>query len=384
MTAETSKKRKVLWLTDNFPPRRGGMAQACDRIVSNLRGAGFNIDIVSFLNGVSNTRIVQQQNGKLIIHPAIEGSGHTLNCLWNLLTGPGFSADYSHIVAFGGYLPTLALPVFKEWLSAKSVMMLRGNDFDLGIFSPARRHVLFDAFRSSDAVCVLSSDQENKLKKLVPGVNIVKIPNGIDLNGWVPDQIELENAANWRKENVEPARKVIGMIGQFKSKKGGVFFLKNLLAANLGDRFHILIVGDVEEEMQQWLEEQSDELSFTQIPFMDRWELLSWYPACDFIALPSFYDGMPNVLIEAAGIGIPIIAAKAGGIGDILEGVAEDFCFHPGDRHGCREALWKAAEQDESSKNKMGEALKRHISEKFSSEIEAENYAKLFDELINI
>ena len=39
-----SEETRVLWLTENYPPRRGGMAQACDRIVSSLRSNNINTE----------------------------------------------------------------------------------------------------------------------------------------------------------------------------------------------------------------------------------------------------------------------------------------------------------------------------------------------------
>ena len=41
------------------------------------------------------------------------------------------------------------------------------------------------------------------------------------------------------------------------------------------------------------------------------WETSDYYPgkggmaqACDLVAIPSFYDGLPNVLLEAAALGV--------------------------------------------------------------------------------
>ena len=139
----------ILWLTENYPPRRGGMAQACDRIVSNLRQAGTNIDVVSLNSSGQLIKSVQQQNGRLILAPASDNPGHVLNCLFNYLEDPGGRQQYDCVVAFGGYLPILALPVFKSWLGTRAVTMLRGNDFDLGVFMPQRRAMLADALKGA-------------------------------------------------------------------------------------------------------------------------------------------------------------------------------------------------------------------------------------------
>ncbi|MDD3147641.1 MAG: glycogen synthase, partial [Candidatus Riflebacteria bacterium] len=62
----------LLWLTENYPPRRGGMAQACDRIVHNLRRAGLSVDVAFFSCAASELRQTERQNGREIVVPVGE------------------------------------------------------------------------------------------------------------------------------------------------------------------------------------------------------------------------------------------------------------------------------------------------------------------------
>ena len=77
------------------------------------------------------------------------------------------------------------------------------------------------------------------------------------------------------------------------------------------------------------------------LPFLDRFELLPWYAACDWIAIPSFYDGLPNVLAEAAALGIPLIAVARGRDGRRARGRSHRAAVRPGRRGAC--ALGAAA-----------------------------------------
>jgi len=372
---------QILWLTENYPPRRGGMAQACDRIVSNLRGAGTNIDVVSLNAAGQHIKSVQQQNGRLIHAPACDNPGHVLNCLFNYLEDPAGSQQYDCVVAFGGYLPILALPVFKSWLRTKAVTMLRGNDFDLGVFMPQRRAMLADALKASDVSCVLSGDLHKKVANLYPETKLQVITNGIDIANWHCDSSDYQAATAWRQQHASDDRLTIGIIGQLKEKKGVTFFLENVLRAGLYDRFRFLLIGDVEAQLQEWLNARGEQLAIIQMPFLDRFELLRWYPACDYIALPSHYDGMPNVLLEAGALGIPIIAARTGGINEVLSESQQSLTFWPGNSENCREALWHAAELKPEERARTGEALQKHISENFSSTRETNAYLTMFNSL---
>ncbi|MBU1108549.1 MAG: glycosyltransferase family 4 protein [Candidatus Riflebacteria bacterium] len=372
---------RVLWLTENYPPRRGGMAQACDRIVANLRQGGLTIDVAYFTPGGHSFKTIQQQSGRLLLLPVSDSPGHTLNCLYNYLCDPATRVEYTHIVAFGGYMPILALPVFKNWLKASAILMLRGNDFDLGIFMPQRRAMLADALSAATTVCVLSEELKQKISLLFPKTKLKVIANGIDCADWHCEDCDYQAAETWRKQNAADNRLNIGIIGQLKEKKGVIFFLENVIRANLHEKFRFLLIGDVEPQVQDWLTAKAETLSIVQLPFLDRFELLSWYPTCDYIALPSHYDGMPNVLLEAGALGTPIIAARVGGIHEVLPDEQYQLTFHPGNADACREAIWQAANLSEKERQKIGAGLKKHIEKHFSANREATKYLKVFEDI---
>ena len=373
---------RILWLTENYPPRRGGMAQACDRIVSNLRKNNIYTDVAFFNASAGNFKVVSQMNGKFIAVPVSDSPAHNLNILFNYITDPDNKLKYTHIAAFGGTAPMLALPIYKSWLGTKAVTLLRGNDFDIAIFQPNKRQILFDAFKASDAVCVLSNEVKNRVGSLFPELNIIHIPNGIDLDDWIQDSYDMEEALKFRQENnIQEDHILIGIFGQLKEKKGIVFFLENLLRTGLQEKISFLMVGDVEEQVQTWITEHSTEetgLRIIQLPFMDRFELLSKYPACDFIALPSHYDGMPNVLLEAGALGIPVIAARTGGIFEVLPQEQHAFTFHPGNADQCRQAINHASALSKSERKAIGNCLKEHIRNNFNIQKESEAYLNLF------
>lgn len=347
-------------------------------------------------------------NGKLIDCPVSGSPAHSINILYNYISDPSNNLAYTHIVAFGGTIPMLALPVLKAWLCLKAVTLLRGNDFDIGVFQPGKRQVLLEALKASQKVCVLYKEVQRRLSLLLPEAKVVSIPNGIDTQDWQNDLFDFETALKFRRENsIFNDRILVGIWGQLKEKKGIVFFLENLLRTGLQEKISILLVGDVEEQVQLWINEKTakvavanDEplpqenaqknplqkvtdsaLQIIQLPFKDRFELLSLYPACDFIALPSHYDGMPNVLLEAGALGIPAIAARTGGIAEVLPKEQELLTFYPGNSDQCRQAIIAAAELTKSQRITVGKALKDNIEKNFSLKKETDSYLELFTSL---
>ena len=114
---------RPLWLTETYPPSRGGMAESCDRIVRSLRAAGVTVDVGHLVRRLGATaRFEEQQGGRYWAWPIEDDPAHALNLAWNALSRVareprsallgGEVPPLTHVVAFGGYLPLLAGPIF--------------------------------------------------------------------------------------------------------------------------------------------------------------------------------------------------------------------------------------------------------------------------------
>src|SRR5688572_5060859 len=129
MPAGTVPPLRVLWLTENYYPSRGGMAQSCDRIVHALRGAGVLVDLVHFTQRSQQITVETKRHGRYLACPPGADAAHALNRLWNVLAADPARRQVTHVVAFGGTLPLLAAPIYAAWLGVPLITLLRGNDF---------------------------------------------------------------------------------------------------------------------------------------------------------------------------------------------------------------------------------------------------------------
>ncbi|TDB85411.1 glycosyltransferase [Actinomadura sp. KC216] len=368
---------RVLWITEHYPPSRGGMAQSCDRIVRGLRGAGAEVDVAHLTRGARPWGVTREHGGRLISAPLGDDSEHALRRLWTTITAADLTG-YTHVVAFGGVYATLAGPVLSALLDAPLVTLLRGNDIDVGVFSMRRRGVLADALRASSRVCVVARSHAPLVTALAPDAAVTFVANSVDTGQWRVLPSERERGRAWREENVGAGRRTIGLIGQLKVKKGVGFFLDALEASRHAEAFHLLLVGEVEEPVTEWLAERADAVPHSFLPFLDRYDLPAVYASCDLVALPSFYDGMPNVALEAAALGVPLIASDGGGLAD----VADDeigFTFPAGDAHACRAAIDRAARAGDEELAKLGAAGAERIRRDFTPAAETAGYLAVLD-----
>ncbi|MEU5882747.1 glycosyltransferase family 4 protein [Spirillospora sp. NPDC047279] len=369
---------RVLWVTEHYPPSQGGMAQSCDRIVRGLRGAGLEIDVAHLTRRDRPWRIEREHGGRLLTAPLDNDPEHALRRLWTVLAADG--TPYGHVVAFGGAYAMLGAPMYAALLGAPLVTLLRGNDIDIGAFSARRRDVLRDALAASARVCVVARSHRPLVAALAPGAAVTFVPNSVDTTDWGVLPSERERAAAWRAAHVVPGRRTIGLIGQLKTKKGVGFLLDALWASGHAEAFHLLLVGEVEESVAAWLAARGDAVPHSVLPFMDRYELPSVYASCDLAALPSFYDGMPNVALEAAALAVPLLASDAGGLAD----VADDeigFTFPAGDAHACRAAIDRAARASEAELAGLGAAGEQRVRRDFTPEAETAGYRAVLAEV---
>ena len=366
----------ILWLTENYPPQRGGMAQSCDRIIDHLRKRGYTINIFHLTNRETPFRLTQQRNGWMATVPFEESEAHTLNRAWEFIR----PQPVSGLVCFGGYLPMLAAPVYAKWLSVPLLTMIRGNDFDSAIFTPRKRDLLRDALEASQVVSVVSTDKAAKIKKLYPQVNVQYIPNGIDADQWMPSPSEKSFAEKWRIDHA--GNKIcIGLFGQLKAKKGIQFLFDSLRHSSLLPHLHFLLIGEVTEETRALLD--SPEFSISSYPFLDRDELLKYYLCCDAIAIPSFYDGMPNVLLEAGVLSVPVITTGVDGMKDVLENNQNGIVFAAGDASSCRKAFFDFVRLPAPARLQLGAQLRSTIIENYHVELETNRYEALLQTLLD-
>lgn len=349
---------RVLLVTENYPPDRGGMSESCDRIVRGLTREGVAVEILHFDRRTARPELRRAH----LRWPLEQDPAHTINCAWNRARVAFDMGAVTHVVAFGGYLPLLAAPAFAAWIDRPLVTLLRGNELDAGLFDPRRRPILDDALRRSAAVCTVTTEQAEKVAAL-HGIEPRVIANGIDFDLWQPTEGDRVRSSSLRND-----RRLLGFFGHLKAKKGVPFFLDALRRS--GDDFRLLLVGETDLQ----------DLDATIIPPVDRFDLMPYYLACDLVVIPSHYDGFPNVLIEAASLGKPLIAARTGGMRDLLTDGENAFLFEPGDEQGCVAAIARAAGADDATLARMGASAARAARERCDARDEARRYVEVLDE----
>ena len=99
--------------------------------------------------------------------------------------------------------------------------------------------------------------------------------------------------------------------------------------------------------------------------------------------LPSHFEGMGRVLLEAMAMEKPVVASRVGGIPDLVQHGTNGFLVAPGDVEELADALMKTL-NDKGLAEKMGKAGRKMISERFSADHMVRSIEKLYCKLLTM
>jgi len=142
----------------------------------------------------------------------------------------------------------------------------------------------------------------------LPPERFTVVPNGVQADPSL-------SAALWSGDG----EFVVGYVGLLAEHKGWRIIADAVLKVRAGGRnVRLLIAGAGPEEAVARTEASAhpDAIEFMGYISAPRMEVM---PKMHALSLMSTYEGLPMVLIEAASIGLPVIATAVGGVAEILE-----------------------------------------------------------------
>lgn len=143
------------------------------------------------------------------------------------------------------------------------------------------------------------------------------IPNAIDTG----DYRKLFNKQRIRWELGVPADQfIIGVVGRLSMEKGvdrAIDLINQLQYRYPNVRLHLVGDGPLREDLQQQVikDETNGRVRFWG------WQrdARRYYEAMDMLLLPSHSEGLPNVVLEAMAMNVPVAATNVGGVGELLD-----------------------------------------------------------------
>ncbi len=376
---------RILWITQRYPPIAGGMAESAGRQVASLRSRGHIVDVLlPYYREAGGVRMKEMRRDNGIDLSISHGSsiGNAIQKAWSEVQLRHRKDPYDIVIGFGCNKPGQIAGTFATWLEIPSVVLVRGNDFDRDWFEPRRFPDVHFALSQAAAVGCVTREKAEKIRKLFTGKECVWTPNSVDvsrLNALPSDDAAI---AEIRDELAADGRRIIGLFGELKYKKRVPFFLQALRDAALMDRVSLLIVGRMDKELHQIVEDPVLVPHKRHLSFRSPEQLPALYTACDYVALPSLFEGFPNVLLEAMACGSVPICSTAGAMGDVIENGVHGFLFEAENRRQARAAVTAALALDGGQLTAVKQRAAELVSTQFTPTREADVLEDLFTSVV--
>ena len=234
------------------------------------------------------------------------------------------------------------------------------------------------AFAMSDGCVFVNRDDPAYMieNKIIDPEKVTIIRSvGVDTRIFSFDSVDSEILAGWRKRLAPDGKPIVMMVARAIWHKGVAEFYA--AAEKLSHKAHFVLIGGTDmgnpscadenflrKGSVRWLGEQSDMVTLTAV--------------ADIYVLPSYREGVPRTLLEAASMGKPLVATDVVGCREVVDDNVNGLLIPPRDV----DALAKGIERlidDETLRRKFGEASRRKAVGEFDVEKIVDQYMPLYE-----
>ena len=233
--------------------------------------------------------------------------------------------------------------------------------------------------RYQSVICVSDDLLRTCLRAGVPADRCVVVANAIDCDQYAR-KLPTEEAK--RRLGFDPGRLLVGSVGRLSDEKNfdGLIRAVDRLLGD-GHEVDLILVGD--GPRRDALHALARDLGRR-----DRVHLLGYrsdtielYQAMDAFVLASLREGLPNVVLEAMAMGVPVVATRVAGLPGLIQHDADGLLIDPGDADQLAAALGRLLE-DPGLRKRLAAAGHRTVEQKHSFAARMEKIRKIYDGLL--
>ncbi len=233
---------------------------------------------------------------------------------------------------------------------------------------PTRRNPLFRlkfSYRLDHVIAVSGSIKKDMVDAGLAPSRISVVHSGIDLARFR----QQPDGAEFRRElGVGPDELLLGCVGALAPQKGHEHLLRAMATLSTSfPQLHLALLG--EGDRQEYILDEARNLGIGDRVHLAgfREEIPEANAAFDVAVLPSVAgEGSPAVVKEAMAMGVPVVATRIGGVGEILENNRQGLLVPPDDEAALADALGSLL-RDPERRRTLGAAGRSRVEE-FSME----------------
>lgn len=377
--------RRLLFLTERYPPDLGGVAASSARIVAAIASLGVQVDVLAWSRSLQPGQVAADEG-----NPAVHRMGrfrewdstlpHASNLCDYLFARSRYDAVWGHYLTPAGF--------FAVWIarrySVPSVVSIRGNDLDRDLFPPGDFARLEWTLRNATRVTAVTRELAAKVEAVCPDTNPVYLPNAVDSQTFAPAPPDPQLRAAL---GVQPDEAVLAFAGELREKKGLRFLLDCLVQLRQRRPACLLLIGEVRpSELPQLIPylgtaAPADHRILITGQLATPADVNRHLQLCDVYLQPSLWDGMPNALLEAMAAGCGSIGSDAGGIPEIIAHRENGLIVPRWELHRLAEIVHEWLDADHAWKTQIRQAARSTATQHFTRAGERARLQSLLDGL---
>lgn len=207
-----------------------------------------------------------------------------------------------------------------------------------------------------------------------------KLVEPLNARTWVvPNAVD---GAFFDVENVPAARPTILVVGTIDPRKNQNAFIRALDPLAGEREFHVVFLGTArpgDPYSNEFLELVRNRSWCEFAGFSDRAALRSRFATASALVLPSHEDNCPMVVLEAMASGVPVAAARVGGVPELITEGDTGLMFDPGREEQMRLAVSRLLDRQKTT---LAERAKEEARQRFLPRVIAERHVEIYREVL--
>jgi glycosyltransferase involved in cell wall biosynthesis len=182
----------------------------------------------------------------------------------------------------------------------------------------------------------------------------------------------------------------LGYLGNFSPGKGleGLFQIAEILSQQISRPWELALAGGaIDEAGERWVEELKER--YRSAEWWSRVQWKGWVDrprqfigSLDVMIFPSTrFDSFPTVLLEAGWAGVPVVATRVGGAGEIVQQGQTGWLFDPEDWAEAARKLTELSRQPDRL-SAAGVRARRRMEKCFGVDKMVARYRELYSTLV--
>ncbi len=208
--------------------------------------------------------------------------------------------------------------------------------------------------------------------------NCVLIRNAIDTDEWRRHPSPAAEAPH-----ASAGVFTVGFCGRLSTEKGPFNYLaiaERLLQGGQPFRFIVAGQGPLMAPLKERAALSAQPSSFIFTGHLRGEEMLDFYRKIDILLSPSRTEGLPNSILEAMAMEVPVVATRVGGVEDLIPDPSKGLLAERGDLDTlCRHV--SRLRDDPSLRRKIAEEARRHVERAFSFAARVRKIEELYEDV---